>query len=64
MVDLLFAHPILNIPQVAQALEISHQSATRYIHRLETAGIVHETTGQSRNRVYLAGEVLDVIEAT
>ena len=63
VVDLLFARPIVSIPQVADALQISHQSATRYINALETAGILHETTGQSRNRIYLAGKVLNVIES-
>ena len=54
---------MMSIPQVADALQISHQSATRYINALETAGILHETTGQSRNRIYLAGKVLNVIES-
>ena len=62
VVDLLFIRPILGIPQVAEALGVSHQSASRYVKTLETEGVLHEITGQARNRVYRADEVLRAIE--
>jgi Fic family protein len=62
VVDLLFVRPILGIPQVAEALGVSHQSASRYVETLEAEGVLREITGQARNRVYRADEVLQAIE--
>ena len=62
VVDLLFIRPILGIPQVADALGVSHQSASRYVETLEAEGVLREITGQARNRLYRADEVLQAIE--
>jgi Fic family protein len=62
VVDLLFIRPILGIPQVAEALGVSHQSASRYVDTLEAAGVLREITGRARNRVYRADEVLQAVE--
>jgi len=64
VVDLLFIRPILGISQVAEALDVSHQSASRYIETLEAEGVLREITGQARNRIYRADEVLQVVEGT
>ena len=61
-VDLLFARPILTVNQVAEALGVTFATAQRHINRLEAAGLVREITGQARNRVYRADEVLAAIE--
>jgi Fic family protein len=61
-VDLLFAQPVLTTSQVAEALEVSFPSAQQYVNRLEEASILREITGQARNRVYQADEVLRAIE--
>jgi Fic family protein len=61
VVDLLFARPIVSISQVAEALDVSHQSATRYVETLEAEGVLREITGRARNRVYQANAVLDAI---
>jgi Fic family protein len=63
VVDLLFARPLVTVGQVAETLDVSHQSATRYVEALEQAGVLHEITGQARNRVYRANEILETIEA-
>ncbi|MFL7792445.1 MAG: Fic family protein, partial [Anaerolineae bacterium] len=62
VVDLFFIRPILGIPQVAEALGVSHQSAGRYVEALEAEGVLREITGRARNRVYRADEVLQAIE--
>jgi Fic family protein len=62
VVDLFFIRPILGIPQVAEALGVSHQSAGRYVETLEAEGVLREITGRARNRVYRADEVLQAIE--
>lgn len=62
VVDLLFEAPILTVNQVKEAIEVSFPSANRYIGQLEDAGIVHEITGQARNRLYRADEIMRAIE--
>jgi Fic family protein len=61
--DILFAHPVTTINHIADALDVSHQSATRYVNTLEKEGILREITGQARNRVYRADAILEVITA-
>lgn len=62
VVDLLFAQPLLTIGQVAQALDVSFPAARQYVNQLEQAAMLQEITGQARNRVYRADEVLRAIE--
>ncbi len=61
-VDMLFAHPLLTVRQVEAALGVNFSTAQRYVSQLEEAGLLQEITGQTRNRVYQAGEVLQAIE--
>lgn len=63
VIDILFARPVTTINQLAEALDVSHQSATRYVGTLESEGILREITGQARNRVYQADPILEVIVA-
>jgi Fic family protein len=62
VVDLLFAQPVLTVRQVQVALDVNAASASRYVKRLEDAGLLQEITGQARNRVFRADEVLRAIE--
>ena len=62
VVDLLFAWPVTAMPQISGALGVNYATTTRYIKRLEDAGILREITGQARNRVYRADEVLAAFE--
>jgi Fic family protein len=64
VVDLLFGSPILTVTRVKEAIGVSFPSANRYIGQLEEAGIVHEITGQARNRLYRAGEIIRAIEGS
>jgi Fic family protein len=61
-VDLLFGRPILTVNQAAEALGVTFATAQRHINRLEAAGLLREITGQARNRVYRADEIMDAIE--
>ena len=62
-IDVLFARPVTTINQLAEALDVSHQSATRHVSTLESEGILREITEQARNRVYQADGILEVIVA-
>lgn len=62
--DVLFERPILNIRQLEAALNVPYRTAQRYIERLEVIGILREVTGQVRNRIYRADEIIRVLEAS
>jgi Fic family protein len=62
VVDLLFDQPLVTVTQVSEALDVTFASANHYVQQLEEAGILREITGQARNRVYRADEVLAAIE--
>ena len=46
----------------AGTLSVDFSTAQRYVNQLEEAGLLTEITGQARNRVYRADEVLQAIE--
>lgn len=63
LIDLLFAAPAVTAAYVRQTLAVTPVTAQRAIDRLQQAGILHETTGQRRNRVYLAREIFALLDA-
>jgi len=60
LVDHLFGEPAVNVPTTADILGVTKQSAQRLLEKLQAAHIVEEVTGQRRNRVYLANQIVDV----
>jgi Fic family protein len=62
-VDLFFASPVVTVGDVAEGMDVSYATAQRYIERLEERGVLREITGQARNRVYRAAEIIEAIEA-
>jgi len=61
ILDVLFERPILNIRQLEAALNVPYRTAQRYIERLEEIGILREVTGQARNRLYRADEIIEAL---
>ncbi len=62
LVDDLFSYPVLTNPRVTERLAITPRSAQLNIEKLVAAGILKEATGQRRNRVYIAPEIINIIE--
>jgi len=62
VIDFLFARPILNNRQLASGLNIPFKTAGQYIEKLVQAGILRETTGYARNRIFRADEILRAVE--
>ena len=62
LVDDLFSYPAITNSHASRRLSITPRSAQLNIDKLVTAGILKETTGQVRNRVYIAPEILSIIE--
>jgi Fic family protein len=49
----LYQSPMISVSDAAEILAISHQSANGLVKQLEDMGILVETTGYGRNRLYL-----------
>jgi Fic family protein len=64
VIDFLFSRPILTLRQLESALDIPYMAAKRYVDKLVAAGVLKETTGYTRNRVFMAYEVFQTLENT
>jgi Fic family protein len=62
LVDDLFSYPALTNPGTSKRLSVTPRSTQLNIDKLVTAGILTEATGQKRNRVFVAPEIIAVIE--
>ncbi len=64
-IDFIMGQPILSVRQLEAGLDLSNYlSAQRLVAKLEKHGILREVTGQARNRIYQAGEILQAILET
>ncbi len=61
LVDALFSSPAITIPAAAERLKITYPSAQLIVRKLEANGILKEATGNQRNKVYLASEILEIV---
>ncbi len=62
VVDFMFSRPILTLRQLESALDMPYMAAKRYVDKLVEAGVLQETTGYARNRVFMAHEVYQALE--
>ena len=62
LVDELFAFPAITNTIAAQKLSVTPRSAQLNIEKLLSAGILREATGKQRNRVYIAQEIISIVE--
>ena len=63
LLDELFQIPGLTISMAQGLLGVTYVSAQRSVERLVGLGILEEVTGRQRNRVYLAPEILGIVDA-
>jgi len=59
--DLLPEHPIVTLPSATALLDTSKPTASKAIHVLGRAGVLHEITGRQRDRAYAYRAYLDVL---
>jgi Fic family protein len=64
VVDFVFSRPILTIKQLESGLDMPYMAAKRYVEKLVDAGVLQETTGYARNRVFQANEIFDALGST
>lgn len=62
LVDDLFDFPAIINPTLSKRMKITPRSAQLNIDKLVERGILREATGQQRNRVYVATEIVGIIE--
>lgn len=62
LVDTLFEYPVITVPQATQRLNVTPHSAQNNIEKLQVEGILKEVTGKQRNRIYIAPEIIKIIE--
>ena len=63
LMDELFAYPAITIAQVAERLGITPRAAGLNVEKLVKAGLLREITGQQRNRVFVAPDIVQIVEA-
>jgi Fic family protein len=62
-VDFLIGNPIFSVRGLQTGMALADfKTAQRYVDALEEAGILRETTGRKRDRLYRADEVFNVIK--
>lgn len=59
---LMYAHPIMSPREVEHALNITAATANKLLRALEQNGIVKETSGRGRNRLYVLHEYLAIFK--
>jgi Fic family protein len=62
LVDDLFSYPAITNPAVSERMKITPRSSQLNIDKLVHKGILREATGRQRNRLYVATEIVDIIE--
>jgi Fic family protein len=62
LVDELFAYPVITNRIASDKLSITPRSAQKNIEKLIASKILQEATGKQRNRVYVASEIISIIE--
>lgn len=63
LLDDVFINPYVTVPMAAKSLAVTYPGAQGVIARLESAGILKAEPGKWRPRLYLARDLLNVLEA-
>lgn len=61
LLDLLPSNPVVTLPLAIELLDVSKPTAIKAIEALEETGILKETSGKRRDRVYAYQKYLDVL---
>jgi Fic family protein len=62
LIEELFNFPMVNVAKVSELLKVHPSTAQKHIARLLSAGILRETTGRKRDRLFVAEGILEAIE--
>jgi len=62
LLDELFKNPYVTVVRAEKLLGVSNPTARKAVKRLQTAGLLHETTGREWGTLYLARPILEVLD--
>jgi len=54
---------VISVKLARERLGVTYVSAQNNVKKLVAHGILHEISGRQRNRIYLAPQIIDVIES-
>jgi Fic family protein len=63
LVDLVFTHPFITIPNAANFLDQTYPAAQNNVEKLVEAGILREMAATSNPKVFMADEILRLLDA-
>ena len=63
LLDELFTYPAISISRAASRLEVTYTSAQLNMEKLVNSGIVNEVTQRKRIRIFVANEIVRILEA-
>ena len=63
LIDQLFHIPYLTVGLAKTILDVTFRAASLNIDKLVAGGILHELPGRKYGRIFLAREILDILEA-
>ena len=63
LLDELFASPFITVSGAAAALHLTYPAAQNNVSKLVAAGILREMTGRTTNRIYVADDILKLLDA-
>ncbi len=63
IVDQLFDRPAITVARAAADTGVTPAAAANAVRRLVDLGILAEATGRAKNRIYVAPEILEIIES-
>jgi Fic family protein len=61
LVDHLFTNPMVSVTQLSKAWKMPFPTVSKGVEKLVALGILEEKTGQKRNKVYVAKELMKLI---
>jgi Fic family protein len=62
LLDMLCRHPITTIPNASKKLKLTAPTVRSAVESLEKIGIVREITGKQRDRVYVYGQYVKILD--
>ena len=63
LIDQLFAAPAVTVPGAVRVMTVVYSTAQRCIDWLVEVGVLEEASGRTRNRVYIAPEIVRLLDA-
>ena len=62
LIDPLFTNPYMTVSRAAELLQVSLPTARQIVRTLEESGVLHEVTGRTWGKTYVAASILKLIE--